>query len=63
MPKQGKHSVEAIELVKDFVAILEDMEVYDAEIFPYSTIEKLRKEFIETIRDKNEPMEYGGDWY
>ncbi len=34
MPKQGKHSVEAIELVK---------------------------EFIETVKDQNEPMEYGGD--
>ena len=38
-------------------------DVWDSEIFPYSTIEKLRKEFIETVRDQNEPMEYGGDWY
>lgn len=63
MPKQGKHSQEAIELVTEFVKILEDIEVYDAEKFPYSTIEKLKLEFIETIRDKNEPMEYGGDWF
>ena len=63
MPKEGKHSVEAIELVKEFVQKLEEIEVYDAETFPYSTIDKLRKEFIDTVRDRNEPMEYGGDWY
>ena len=32
-------------------------------MFPYTTIEKLKKEFIETVRDQNEPMEYGGNWY
>ena len=63
MPKQGKHSVEAIELVKEFVAKLEDIEEGDSEMFPYTTIEKLKKEFIETVRDQNEPMEYEGDWY
>ena len=63
MPKKGKHSVEAIELVKEFVQKLEEIEVYDAETFPYSTIDKLRKEFIDTVRDRNESMEYGGDWY
>ncbi len=63
MPKVGKHSAEAIELVKDFVKKLEEIEVYDAETFPYSTIDKLKKEFIETVRDQSEPMEYGGDWY
>ena len=63
MPKQGKHSLEAIELVKEFVERLEEVEVWDSEFFPYSTIKKLRKEFIETVRDQNEPMEYGGDWF
>ena len=63
MPREGKHSVEAIELVKEFVQKLEEIEVYDAETFPYSTIDKLRKEFIDTVRDPNEPMEYGVDWY
>ena len=63
MPKEGKHSVEAIELVKEFVQKLEEIEVYDAETFPYSTIDKLKLEFIDTVRDQNEPMEYGGDWY
>lgn len=58
-----KHSLEAIELVKEFVERLKEVEVWDSEIFPYSTIEKLRKEFIETVRDQNEPMEYGGDWF
>lgn len=60
MPKQGKHSVEAIELVKEFVAKLEEIEEVDSEMFPYTTIEKLKKEFIETVRDQNEPMEYEG---
>lgn len=63
MPKEGKHSVEAIELVKEFVHKLEEIEVYDAETFPYSTIDKLRAEFMDTVRDPNEPMEYGGDRY
>ncbi len=62
-PKQGKHSVEAIELVKEFVSKLEDIEEGDSEMFPYSTIEKLKKEFIETVRDQNEPMDYSGNWY
>ena len=63
MPKQGKHSVEAIELVKEFVVKLEEIEEGDSEMFPYTTIEKLKKEFIETVRNQNEPMEYGGNWY
>lgn len=63
MPKQGKHSHEAIELVKEFVKKLEDIEEGDSEMFPYNTIDKLKKEFIETVRDQNEPMVYEGDWY
>ncbi len=49
-------------MVKEFVARLEEIEIYDSEMFPYTTIEKLKKEFIETVRDQNEPMEYSGDW-
>ena len=52
MPKEGKHSVEAIELVREFVQKLEEIEVYDAETFPYSTIDKLKLEFIDTVRDQ-----------
>ncbi len=63
MTKKGTHSVEAIELVKEFVQKLEEIEVYYAETFPYSTIDKLKLEFIDTVRDQNEPMEYGGDLY
>ncbi|WP_303790689.1 hypothetical protein [Ruminococcus flavefaciens] len=63
MPKQGKHSLEAIELVKEFVKKLEDIEEGDSEMFPYNTIDILKKEFIETVRDQNEPMVYEGDWY
>lgn len=62
-PAVGKHSVEAIELVREFVKKLEEIEVYDAEMFPYSTIDKLRIEFIDNVRDQNDPMEYGGEWY
>ena len=63
MPKQGKHSVEAIELVKEFVKKLEDIEEADSEMFPYTTIEKLKKEFIETVRNQDEPMLYEDNWY
>ena len=63
MPKQGKHSLEAIELVKEFVKKLENIEDGCAELFPFSTIEKLKHEFIDTVRDQNELMEYGGDWF
>jgi hypothetical protein len=57
MPKEGKHSVEAIELVKEFVAKLEEIEEGDSEMFPYTTIEKLKKEFVETMCDQNKSME------
>ncbi|MDE5558726.1 MAG: hypothetical protein K2J32_13750 [Ruminococcus sp.] len=61
MPEQGNHSLEAIELVKEFVRKLEEIEVWDSEMFPYTTIEELKKEFIETVRDQREPVEYGGE--
>ena len=63
MPEEGKHSAEAIELVKEFIEYLEDIPDGCAEVFPFSTIEKLRREFIETVRDNTEPMEYDGDWF
>lgn len=46
-PKRGRHSVEAIELVREFVERLEDMDIYDAERFPYDTIDELKKEYLE----------------
>jgi len=47
MPGEGKHSTEAIGLVKEFITKLEEIEIVDSEVFPYSTIEKLKKEFNE----------------
>ena len=37
-PKHGRHSTEAIELVKEFVRKLEDIPIHDAVLFPYDTI-------------------------
>lgn len=62
-PSEGKHSLEAIELVKEFVIKLEGIEEGDAETFPYNTINKLKTEFIDTIENQDEPMEYDGNWY
>ena len=45
------------------IAKLEDIPDGCSEIFPFSTIKKLKEEFIETVRDQNAPMEYGGSWY
>lgn len=42
---------------------LEEIKNGCSEIFPLSIIEKLKKEFIETVRDQSKPMEYDGDWY
>lgn len=40
---------------------LEGIEDGCSEVFPFSTIEKLKKEFIETVRDQSKPMEYDRD--
>ena len=50
-PKHGRHSAEAIELVKAFVRELEKIEVYDSEMFPYDIIDELKKEYLETECD------------
>lgn len=47
MPKEGKHSREAIELVKEFVMRLEDIPDGCAECFPFETIDELKKEYLE----------------
>ena len=44
-PKHDRHSAEAIELVKEFVVKLEDIQVNDAVFFPYDTINELKKEY------------------
>lgn len=45
IPKGRKHSAEATELVKEFIAHLEDIQEIDSEMFPRSMIEKLKEEF------------------
>ena len=47
-PNYGSHSAEAIDRVKEFVRKLEEIQVYDTEWFPYSSIDKLTKEYLET---------------
>lgn len=45
-PKHGRHSTEAIDLVKEFVRRLEDIPIDDAVLFPYDTIDELKKEYL-----------------
>ena len=49
--KAGKHSQEAIELIKEFIKKLEDIEEADSLMFPYTTIDELKKEYIENTPD------------
>lgn len=44
---KGKHSAEAIELVKEFIAKLEEIPDGCAEIFPFELIDELKKEFLD----------------
>lgn len=48
VPPNGdrKHSLEACALVERFIDALKDMEVLDAELFPYEEIEQLKKEYL-----------------
>ena len=46
MPASGKHSKEAIDLVKRFIELLEGIPDACAEIFPFETIDKLRAEYL-----------------
>lgn len=48
VPSNGdrKHSAEASALVERFISALKDMEVLDAELFPYEEIEELKKEYL-----------------
>ena len=42
----GKHSKEAVALVKDFVALLEEIPDGCAECFPFDLIDELREEYL-----------------
>ena len=43
MPEVGKHSAEAVSLVKDVISALEEIPDGCAECFPFETVEELRK--------------------
>ncbi len=44
-PKDRSHSTEATELVKEFIARLEDIQDLDSETFPFDMIDELKEEF------------------
>lgn len=46
MPAEGKHSLEAIELVKEFIERLEEIPDACAECFPFETIDELKREYL-----------------
>lgn len=46
MPMEGKHSAEAVVLVKEFVAQLEAIPDACAERFPFETIDELKREYL-----------------
>lgn len=46
MPKEGKHSLEAIKLVREFVSELEEIPDGCAECFPFEIIDELKSEYL-----------------
>ena len=44
MPKDGEHSMEARDLVEEFIAKLE--EIPDGECFPFEVIDRLKEEYL-----------------
>lgn len=46
MPENGEHSQEAVDLVREFIARLEEIPDGCAEIFPFELIDTLRKEYL-----------------
>lgn len=46
IPKAGNHSEKAIELVKEFISMLEEIPDECAERFPFDTINELKGEFL-----------------
>lgn len=47
VPEEGKHSAEAVELVKEFVERLKDIPDGCAECFPFETIDELSMEYLD----------------
>ena len=46
MPSDGRHSAEAVALVKEFVARLEEIPDACSECFPFETIDELKREYL-----------------
>ena len=46
MPENGEHSQEAADLVREFIARLEEIPDGCAEIFPFELIDTLREEYL-----------------
>ena len=46
MPEEGKHSLEAIELIREFVNRLTEIPDGCAECFPFEMIEELKEEYL-----------------
>ncbi len=46
MPGEGKHSQEAVDLVREFVDILKDIPDGCAELFPFELIDELMNEYL-----------------
>ena len=46
IPKDGEHSLEAKELVEEFIAKLEEIPDGCAECFPFEVIDRLREEYL-----------------
>ena len=46
MPKEGKHSAEAISLVREFISRLEEIPDGCAETFPFEMIDELTEEYL-----------------
>ena len=46
MPKDQKHSIEAKELVAEFIQVLKSIPEADSETFPYETISELSQEYL-----------------
>lgn len=46
MPVEGKHSIEAIELMKEFIARLEAISDACDELFLFVLVEELKEEYL-----------------
>ena len=46
MPKEGKHSTEATDLVRNFISLLEEISDGCAESFSFGIIDELREEYL-----------------